>query len=242
MNKLIIKTTTRSCFHSSINLCFPKSAMGSILLGLCVCIVFSSPFLPSKFCCFVFGLFVCLFVCLIVLAVDVRSTLEVCWCCRRRCQVFRRRRQVFVVVVDLCFISHHPLLRFFGCAAPESSFLDIQLLWVCSSCSQSEILNHRERKRERVLGLQLADIKSGFCFFHLVWSLWWSIMLTTRRTRSELCLIVHPFIHVSFSALVDCGGSRSSPGDELFGQLTNVENNNSNHQQAGLRSIALQKP
>ncbi len=65
--------------------------MGSILLGLCVRAFNSSPFLPSNFCCFVFGLFVCLFVCLIVSAVDVGSTLEVC--CRRR-----RRRQVFVVV------------------------------------------------------------------------------------------------------------------------------------------------
>ncbi len=114
----------------------------------------------------------CLFVCLIVLAVDVGSTLEVCCCRRRRCQVF-----VVVVAkclssssssgVDLSFVSHL-LLRFFGCAAPESSLLDIQLLWVCSSCSQSEILKHKDRERERVLGLQLANIKSSFCFFHLV--------------------------------------------------------------------------
>ncbi len=51
--------------------------------------------------------------------------------------------------MDLSFVSHL-LLRFFGCAAPESSFLDIQLLWVCSSCSKSEILRHKDTERERV--------------------------------------------------------------------------------------------
>ncbi len=61
MDKLIIKTTTRSCYYSSINLCFPKSAMGSILLDLSVCFFFFSlfPFQILLLCFWSFCLFDC---------------------------------------------------------------------------------------------------------------------------------------------------------------------------------------
>ncbi len=78
--------------------------------------VFLPPFSLPNFA----ALFLVLFVCLIVLAVDV----GVLW--------------RFVVVVAKCLLSSssgvdlslvsHLLLRFFGCATPESSGLAIQLL------------------------------------------------------------------------------------------------------------------